>query len=281
MHNRTGLIALSENPALLMRHIYTHPWFGNKTVSAEEDARFIAAGNVCDTPHDYVVDGVTTTRALYTAALVMPYGSPAKDALDSLASAMAGSWAYHRGQIFVRAGAYTAPVMTLTEADLAVEVRQSGGEQVEQQAISVTVHRARVDKFNVVNMRIWDAAQDYKEAALTPLKATALIARDGSELPREMELSCVTYAPQALHVAGVLMRDATPCYYAYRLVMGTHTQTGLIAAASVVALSSQPSIAGTLAPGTTGKTLKPLAAQASAADSLSSDTVRPPRRAGA
>lgn len=33
--------------------------------------------------------------------------------------------------------------------------------------------------------------------------------------------------------SGVLMRDPTPCYYAYRLVMGTHTQTGLIAAASV------------------------------------------------
>ena len=33
--------------------------------------------------------------------------------------------------------------------------------------------------------------------------------------------------------AGVLFRDATPCYYAYRLVMGKHTQTGLIAAASV------------------------------------------------
>jgi uncharacterized protein (DUF1015 family) len=33
--------------------------------------------------------------------------------------------------------------------------------------------------------------------------------------------------------SGVLLRDARPCYYAYRLVMGTHTQTGLIAAASV------------------------------------------------
>lgn len=34
---------------------------------------------------------------------------------------------------------------------------------------------------------------------------------------------------------GILMRDAKPCYYAYRLVMGEHTQTGLIAAASVAA----------------------------------------------
>ncbi|WP_153109297.1 DUF1015 domain-containing protein [Propionivibrio limicola] len=33
--------------------------------------------------------------------------------------------------------------------------------------------------------------------------------------------------------AGILFRDAKPCYYAYRLIMGEHTQTGLIAAASV------------------------------------------------
>ena len=32
---------------------------------------------------------------------------------------------------------------------------------------------------------------------------------------------------------GILIRDAKPCYYAYRLVMGNHVQTGLIAAASV------------------------------------------------
>jgi uncharacterized protein (DUF1015 family) len=33
--------------------------------------------------------------------------------------------------------------------------------------------------------------------------------------------------------AGVLTRDSAPCYYAYRLVMGAHSQTGLVAAASV------------------------------------------------
>ncbi|MCR4305137.1 MAG: DUF1015 family protein [Gallionella sp.] len=32
---------------------------------------------------------------------------------------------------------------------------------------------------------------------------------------------------------GVLVRDAAPCYYVYRLVMGSHTQTGIVAAASV------------------------------------------------
>lgn len=33
--------------------------------------------------------------------------------------------------------------------------------------------------------------------------------------------------------AGVLKRDEAPCYYAYRLIMGGHSQTGLVAAASV------------------------------------------------
>jgi uncharacterized protein (DUF1015 family) len=51
------------------------------------------------------------------------------------------------------------------------------------------------------------------------------------------------YAPQVYAKAaenlghmlrkGILTRDPARCYYAYRLVMGKHTQTGLVAAASV------------------------------------------------
>jgi uncharacterized protein (DUF1015 family) len=56
------------------------------------------------------------------------------------------------------------------------------------------------------------------------------------------------YSPQAYATAaetfrrmvreGVLMRDPSSCYYAYRLVMGQHTQTGLVAAASVADYNS-------------------------------------------
>ncbi len=38
---------------------------------------------------------------------------------------------------------------------------------------------------------------------------------------------------QRLIADGILIRDATPCYYAYRMIMGEHVQTGLVAAASV------------------------------------------------
>lgn len=39
----------------------------------------------------------------------------------------------------------------------------------------------------------------------------------------------------AMVAAGVLIRDDAPCYYVYRIVMGDHSQTGLVAAAPVEA----------------------------------------------
>lgn len=61
------------------------------------------------------------------------------------------------------------------------------------------------------------------------------------DLPPEVD----HYAPEvyaksaenlkALIDQGILLRDDAPVYYAYRLQMGEHTQTGLIAAASVAA----------------------------------------------
>jgi len=38
--------------------------------------------------------------------------------------------------------------------------------------------------------------------------------------------------------AGILVRDPVPCYYAYRLAMGAHSQTGVVVAASVEAYDS-------------------------------------------
>jgi uncharacterized protein (DUF1015 family) len=43
---------------------------------------------------------------------------------------------------------------------------------------------------------------------------------------------------QSMLQQGILVRDPEPCYYIYRLVMGEHRQTGLVAAASVAAYNS-------------------------------------------
>ena len=44
---------------------------------------------------------------------------------------------------------------------------------------------------------------------------------------------------EAMRLAGVLERDPAPCYYVYRLTMGEHVQTGLVAAASVAAYDQE------------------------------------------
>lgn len=203
---RTGVTQWSENPALLARHVYQHPNFGKATVSAAEDARFIAAANASDAFQAWVVNGVVDTQRLYRAGGVFPFGASAASVLDDLTQSMAGMWAFAGGELFIRAGTYTAPVATFGDSDLAVIQRE--GEAEQQNKIVIAPHRERVNKFNVVSARIWDASQQYKQVGLTPLKGTALIARDGEELAQEVDVPAVSYAPQALHIAGVMMRDA-------------------------------------------------------------------------
>lgn len=206
---RTATTAWSENPALMVRHVLTHPQFGKRTsMTAAEDARITAAANACDASTVYTVDGVAqTARALYTAAIVLPFGGPARDALDDLAQAMGGQWAYSGGEFHLRAGGYTASVLTLTDADLAVVQRDQDGSE-NQSPVNITTHRARDQMFNVVTATIWDAAQDYKQTTLTPLKGAALITRDGVELVQDVQMPAVGYAPQALHISGIMLRDA-------------------------------------------------------------------------
>ncbi|MEA3278698.1 MAG: DUF1015 family protein [Pseudomonadota bacterium] len=67
------------------------------------------------------------------------------------------------------------------------------------------------------------------------------ISRPEVDLPEDTD----PYAPEVYAKArenldrmveeGVLVRDEAPCYYVYRLTMGDHVQTGLVAAASVAA----------------------------------------------
>lgn len=203
---RTDTTTWSQNPALMMRHVYAHPQFGRGTPTAAEDARIEAAAYACDTSQGYVVAGVTDTQPLYRAALVVPFGAPAKDVLDDLAQAMAGSWAFASGELYLKPGVWSASVLSLAESDLAVVVRTGAAE--DQQPIAISVHRERAQKFNAVVATIWDAAQEYKQVAITPVKGAALITRDGAEIVQTVTMPAVFYAPQAQHAAGVLMRDA-------------------------------------------------------------------------
>lgn len=201
---RTGTAQVwSENPALMMRHVMTHPQFGKRSnMTAIEDFRIGQAANACDTALDYGGGFVS----MFRASSVFPFGTAARDALDDLAQAMGGEWAYAAGEFFVRAGVYQLPVMNLTDRDLAVVQRSNDG-SASQSSITISPHRPRNDKVNIVAIRIWDEAANYAETPITPFRAEALIADDGAELSQEVTMPGVFYAPQAHHIAGIMLRD--------------------------------------------------------------------------
>jgi len=201
---RAGATAFHDNPALMMRHVLLHPQFGKRTVlSAAEDARIVAAANACDLGYAY--DG-TNVYATYRAANVIPFGQAARDALDDLSQSMGGQWAYASGEFFVRAGVYQAPVMALSDAELAVVQRSNDG-SISQSQISISPHRPRNDKINTILPRIWDQAANYTETPIQQYRATALVAADGADLVEEVTMPAVFYGAQAHYIAGIILRD--------------------------------------------------------------------------
>jgi hypothetical protein len=201
---RTGLTQFSENPAVLMRHVLLHPQFGKRTsLSFDEEQRIAAVSSACDTPIAY--DG-NNLVPMYRASIVAPFGSSARDVLDDLSQSMGGEWAYAAGEFFLRPGLYQLPVMDLTDADLAVVQRSNDG-SVSQNSIKLTPHQPRNEKFNMVAIRIWDQAANYIETPISPFRADALVAADGAELSQEVTMPAVFFAPQAYHIAGIMLRD--------------------------------------------------------------------------
>ena len=201
---RTATTAWSDNPALMQRHTLLHPYFGKRAaLTAAEEARIVAAANACDIAHSYGEGAVP----MFRAGIAVPYGTAARDVLDDLAQAMGGQWAYAQGEFHTRAGVYTAPVLSLGEADLAVVRRDADG-STSRRAISISPHTERVSKVNTITPRIWDAAQGSQLVTLAPVSAPALVARDGAELVQELQLPAISYAQQAQHVCGILLRDS-------------------------------------------------------------------------
>jgi hypothetical protein len=202
---RSGQTVFSENPALHARHVITHPRFGKRSsLTAREDARIVAAANACDTA--YTPAGGSTT-ALYKSSIVLPYGGQAADALDDFCQGMCGMWAYAGGEFFIKAGVYTAPVKTLTGADLLTTQSDSQGGSTSK-GITINTHRARADKINSVTAKIYDSNAEYKETTITPVKAQDAIAKDGKELPLEMSLPAVSSASQARVVCNYMLKDS-------------------------------------------------------------------------
>lgn len=117
----------SDNPALCVRDWITGEYGQDAPHTDVDDATTIAAANACDVTITIDVGGVTSSSKTYTCNGVATTEEGRDKVTDDLADSMAGS-AIYGAQWQIMAGAWSAPVMDLTDDDLhgQIEIIQAG-----------------------------------------------------------------------------------------------------------------------------------------------------------
>lgn len=198
---RTSTTAWTDNPALLARHVATTPLDPAINGVAVDDAACIAAANVCDQTVTYTVDGDTKTRKRYIAGTIYSDGEPPIKAIDELCQAMAGGRVFAAGKLRMRAGAYSAPVMSLGDSDF------MGG------AVDVVPALPREQLVNVANGKAWDPDNRWQFVDVPEVRSSTYITADGGALPPlSVDMAAVPDMAQAQQLLAVMLREARAAF---------------------------------------------------------------------
>lgn len=197
---RTGVtvdpLRFAPNPALIARDYLMSPFGGRPTRTGIVDDDVTAAqANICD--EQVQISATPTYQARYTFDGLLSTGDDRKSNLELIAQSMAGAINYSQGTWRPRAGAYTAPAITITEQDLA-----SG-------AIEIAPFRSRRDLINACSGRYLDAAKGYAESAFPEWTSATFQSEDGgAKLPIEIALPMVTDSIRAQRLAKIAVLRA-------------------------------------------------------------------------
>jgi hypothetical protein len=144
---RTTTTVWSDNPALCLRDYLTADYGLGVSSARISDDHVIAAANICDQSVTTALG--TTTRYTCNGAFVTAF-TPSQVISDIITS-MGGLFWYSQGKWRMKASAYTAPTVTLTEDDL-------------RSSVSVSTRHSRRDTFNTVKGKFKGAESDWQEA---------------------------------------------------------------------------------------------------------------------
>jgi hypothetical protein len=194
---RTSTTAWSQNAALIGYDWARYAYGGACATTEIITAQVNAAANACDVSTTFnLAGGGSEVRPLYQCGIVCSLDVNPDVWMDEIVESMAGRWGWAGGKIAMVAGAYRAPVETITEDWIS-----------DQGDIEIVPQPSRSELVNVYRPSFFDAAQAYVQAPGAEIRSSSYITIDGQELPREVTLGGVTRAVHAGHVCGVLMRD--------------------------------------------------------------------------
>ncbi|MEW6169619.1 MAG: phage tail protein, partial [Pseudomonadota bacterium] len=192
----TDPLRWSNIPAFIAQDYLLSPYGGRPTrTSAVDEGASNAAATICI--EQVQISATPTYQQRYTFDGLLSTGDDRKSNLELIAQSMAGAINYSQGVWRPRAGAYTAPAITITEQDLA------GG------AIEIAPFRSRRDLINACGGRYLDANKGYVESAFPEWSSAAYQAEDGgTKLPMEIALPMVTDSIRAQRLAKIAVLRA-------------------------------------------------------------------------
>lgn len=160
---RTTTTVWSENPALCLRDYLTQDYGLGVPSARISDAHVISAANICD--QSVTTNLGTTTRFTCNGAFVTSF-TP-NQVISDIITSMGGLFWYSQGKWRMKASAYTAPTVTLTEDDL-------------RSSVSVSTRHSRRDTFNTVKGKFKGSESDWQEADYPQVVSAAAISADNN-----------------------------------------------------------------------------------------------------
>lgn len=189
---RAGRTAYSDNVALCVADYITAPFGLAADWSDIDEAALIEAANICD--ESIPVNGGVATERRYTLGAAFELDESPGRVLERMVAAMAGAAVFSGGKWRIHAGAWSAPVMTITEGHLAgpVEVR---------------ANRPTREKANGVRASYIRPASGWQPSDAPPLvNAAALAADGGREAWSDLDLDMTTSGFAAQRLMQVALR---------------------------------------------------------------------------
>ena len=198
---RTSTTAWTENPAVIADDWSQYAQGGALASGEIAASSIIASANACDVTHNFAystIAGATQFSVLpiYTCGIVCKTGADPADTLSAIVESMAGQWGWASGKLRIKAGYYSAPVLTIDESWFSAGDRQFSQSLPQNELV------------NVYNPEIADKTQGYIVVPTASVRAAAYITSDGRELPRSITLEGVTDVVHAQHVCGVMLRQS-------------------------------------------------------------------------
>jgi len=187
---RSSATAWSDNPALCVRDYILSSGYGLGEAAANiDDTSVTTAANICDQTNTTLGTTRYTANGAFTTAI-----QPG-EFLENILSSMFGTLWYAQGKWRIKAGAFTASVLSLDENDL-----RSG--------ITVSTRHSRRDNFNEIKGTFKGDESNYQVTDFPPVTNSAFVTADNGQVTvADVELPFTDNSIEARRIARIMLES--------------------------------------------------------------------------